>query len=168
MAHIHGRIGSSPVLATQVSVMDTKEIGDISELTAMLYFKRRGIPVLIPYGDNEKYDFVIDINGIFYRVQVKTATRPNDSIIVLRGRRSTYKKKEGRGRLSANYIGKADLFAACYKEDVWLIPVNEVGTSGSMHLRLVPPKDKINRKNIKWAEDYTFDKQFNKLIAKGS
>ena len=53
--------------------MNTKRIGNITEMEVMLAFVKQGYNVLIPYGDCERYDFVADVNGKFLRVQVKTA-----------------------------------------------------------------------------------------------
>lgn len=47
-------------------------IGDIGESKAIFEFTRYGIPVLVPMSDNLPYDLVIDCNGKFLRVQVKT------------------------------------------------------------------------------------------------
>lgn len=44
----------------------------------MLEFMKLGYPVLTPYGDCQRYDFVVEINGKFYRIQSKTA---NDAYI---------------------------------------------------------------------------------------
>lgn len=144
--------------------MNTKDKGDISELTAILQFKKYGIACLIPYGDNEQYDFVVEINNKFYRVQVKTGIYRN-GVIQLKGYRSTYKKSIGRGRETSNYMGKADIFAVCYENNVWIVPVLAVGKSGTLFLRIDPPKHGgNNQKNIKWAKDYTFEIQIQKLI----
>ena len=53
--------------------MNTKQIGNITELECMLAFVKAGYNVLIPYGDCERYDFVVDINGRFYKMQSKTS-----------------------------------------------------------------------------------------------
>lgn len=51
----------------------TKEKGDISEARALFEFQRLGIPVSIPWGDNLRYDMVIEVNNRLYKVQTKTA-----------------------------------------------------------------------------------------------
>ena len=53
--------------------MDSKQIGNITEMEAMLAFLKLGYNVLTPYGDCERYDFVADINGKFYKIQCKTS-----------------------------------------------------------------------------------------------
>jgi hypothetical protein len=39
----------------------------------MLEFLKLGYNILTPYGDCERYDFVVDVNGKFYKIQAKTA-----------------------------------------------------------------------------------------------
>ena len=49
-----------------------KQIGIIGEQILIAEFIKHGINVLLPVGDNSPYDIVIELNGIFYKVQVKT------------------------------------------------------------------------------------------------
>ena len=43
--------------------MNSKKKGNITELETMLAFMKLGYNVLTPYGDCERYDFVVDVNG---------------------------------------------------------------------------------------------------------
>ena len=54
-------------------MLNSKQKGNITELECMLAFVKLGYNVLIPYGDCERYDFVVDIKGNFYKIQVKTS-----------------------------------------------------------------------------------------------
>jgi len=47
--------------------------GDATEAIVRMAFVVRGVTVLEPVGDNEPYDIVVDRNGEFSRIQVKTA-----------------------------------------------------------------------------------------------
>ena len=58
--------------------MTSKDVGNITEVSCMLEFMKLGYPVLTPYGDCQRFDFVVEINGKFYRIQSKTA---NDTYI---------------------------------------------------------------------------------------
>ena len=51
--------------------MNSKQKGNITELESILAFFRLGYNVLTPYGDSERYDFVVDVNGKFIRIQAK-------------------------------------------------------------------------------------------------
>ena len=51
--------------------MKSKEKGDIAEIKVILYLKEKGYSVLIPFGDNNRYDLVFEKDCEFKRVQVK-------------------------------------------------------------------------------------------------
>lgn len=53
--------------------MDTKLKGDIAEQAAILQALKRGWAVLKPVGDRLPYDLVFDVEGVFVKVQVKSA-----------------------------------------------------------------------------------------------
>ena len=55
-------------------IVNSKQKGNITELETMLAFIKLGYNVLTPYGDCERYDFVVDVNGKFIRVQAKTSS----------------------------------------------------------------------------------------------
>lgn len=46
-------------------------IGQITELKSQLFLIEQGFNVLIPMGNHQKYDLVIEKNGQFTRIQVK-------------------------------------------------------------------------------------------------
>lgn len=60
--------------------MDPEAIGERSESQVVAAFLRRGRVVLRPFGDNERYDLVLDDDGVFTRVQCKTG-RLKDGVI---------------------------------------------------------------------------------------
>ena len=51
--------------------MNSKDKGNIGEAIMLAEFIKRGIQVSIPFGDNARYDLIIDLNGKLYKVQVK-------------------------------------------------------------------------------------------------
>jgi hypothetical protein len=55
--------------------MNTREQGDIGELSAMYWLASIGASVCIPVGHSPDYDLVAEIDGRLLRVQVKTCTR---------------------------------------------------------------------------------------------
>lgn len=129
--------------------MNTKRIGNISEAKALSAFVSKGWVVLLPFGDTEPYDLVIDKGLGFEKVQVKTARKTKNGCIVFNaysipGRSTDYTQ--------TLYHGKADLFAV-YSPDydkVYLIPVDQVGTQPS--LRIEPESKK--HPGIRYAKDF--------------
>ena len=53
--------------------MNTKYLGNLTELQCITRFYELGLPVSIPYGDSEKYDMILDVYGNLYRLQCKHA-----------------------------------------------------------------------------------------------
>ena len=43
-------------------MIDTKIKGNITEMESMLAFMKLGYNVSIPFGEDSRYDFVVDIN----------------------------------------------------------------------------------------------------------
>ena len=60
---------------TLFDMVNTKAIGEVSEAAILAEFLKAGFPVLLPFGDNQRYDMVIEVSGRFLRVQCKTAFR---------------------------------------------------------------------------------------------
>ena len=50
--------------------LTSKQKGNLTELQCLTAFMAQGCGVNIPYGDNSKYDFIADINGNLYKIQV--------------------------------------------------------------------------------------------------
>ena len=51
---------------------NTKDVGERSEAQVLAALLKLGKVVLMPYGDNQRYDFVVEDGGEFIRVQCKT------------------------------------------------------------------------------------------------
>lgn len=135
---------------------NTKDIGEISEGIVIAEFLRAGLTVLTPFGDNKRYDLVVEEGGRFYRIQTKTARFKDEGQLVF----DTCSSYSHRGKGKRSYRGDIDLFAA-YSPDldqVFLVPVNSVGTSLGV-LRTQAPKNG-QKKNIRWACDYEFTGSF--------
>ncbi|WP_416840109.1 group I intron-associated PD-(D/E)XK endonuclease [Haloferax sp. DFSO52] len=127
-----------------------KQRGQCSEAAILFEFVRNGVTVLEPFGDNERYDFVVELGSEFYRAQVKTG-RLTDGRVQFETRSSgtlTRKiKKEG-------YDGQIDVFAV-YAPDLeqsYIVPIDEAPRT-SMGLRVEQARKKSP--NINWADDFS-------------
>ena len=136
---------------------NNKTIGERSEAIIMAKLLEVGYGVLTPFGDNRRYDLVIeDADGNFYRIQCKTGwVENNGAYIQFKTASSYYHTKAGRtshGR--KDYRGQVDYFAVYCPEirKVYFVPVDHVGTA-SASLRLLPTANK-QEKNVRWAKDY--------------
>jgi len=127
-----------------------KEIGEISVAQILAHLVSAGKTVLTPFGDNKRYDLVVEEDGKFYRIQCKTARFKGDHIIF---RTKSNNWNSGKNK---NYLGQIDLFAVYFREQnqVYLLDVNDCPTSVCL-LRLVAPFGKCNNPS-KMAEGYKF------------
>lgn len=136
--------GSNPSLPAS-----TKTIGELSEAMVFAALLRKGKVVLHPFGDNQRYDLVIDEAGVFKRIQVKTGQRIQGAIIF-----STCSSYAHRKRPSKSYRGQIELFAVYVREmdKIYLVPVEKVGIRRGV-LRLEKPKNGQIKK-VRWAKNY--------------
>ena len=140
--------------------MTSKDIGNITEVSCMLEFMKMGYPVLTPYGDCQRYDFVVEINGKFYRIQSKTANINyiNDGYISFRcDNTTTQNGKVIHHRYDDNEI---DFFSTFYNGKCYLVPVEEC--SREKRLRFTTPKNG-QTKGITFASEYELEKVVESL-----
>lgn len=140
--------------------MNSKQIGNITEIQVMLGFLQLGYNVLTPYGDCERYDFVVYVNGKFVRIQVKTSKLSEDGTKFSFNTASTHYVN---GKCVHDTYTKDDIdyFATVYDGQVYLIPVEE-GSNRSKSLRLEPTKNGQTQR-ITWAKDYKLEEVVKKL-----
>jgi hypothetical protein len=69
-----------PSFAGVSFLRDTKSVRDLSEMAVAFALVHAGYVVAKPYGENCRYDFVIDKDGVLSRVQVKTGPLRNGVI----------------------------------------------------------------------------------------
>jgi Holliday junction resolvase-like predicted endonuclease len=60
----------------------TKQKGDIAEAYITFLLKKHGFNVLLPWGEDTRYDMVTEKNGVFKRIQVKYVSSRNGSLEV--------------------------------------------------------------------------------------
>lgn len=124
--------------------------GDATEAAIIAELKRRGMVVLTPFGDNQRYDLVIDEGGEFRRVQIKTAREVEDGKVVFdtAGNHSNTK-----GTTIKPYDeSMIDEFMAYNpkRETIYRVPIQKA-PNFTMTIR---HKAKQNQPKINWAEKY--------------
>lgn len=127
--------------------MQTKRVGNISEAALLKALTSKGRAVLVPWGDNERYDLVVEeTDGRFSRVQCKTGRLVN-GVIKVDATSSSTKGRRGYGG-QVEYIG-----VYCPQIDkTYLVPMDQIGDWG-FYLRLEPTKNH-QAKAILWAKDF--------------
>jgi hypothetical protein len=130
----------------------------------MAEFLKAGFPVLIPLGENTRYDLVVDAGGRFLRVQCKTASSGGDGAICFNARSIRLGGPRSAVIVAQSYRGQADLFgvyAPCTGK-VYVLAVDDVPET-RVWLRLTPARN--NQKlRIRLAEDHTLDAWAARLL----
>jgi hypothetical protein len=107
---------------------NTKRIGELAESAFLHAAQLRQIRVAKPWGDSERYDFIVDAGSRFWRVQIKaTATQTVGGYEV----QATYCVGKRKGHLTPDDI---DLFATYILPlDVWyFVPADALPPSASL------------------------------------
>jgi hypothetical protein len=122
--------------------------GNAGEAMVLAALVQQGFQVLLPFGEGQPYDLVVDLDGVsFLRVQCKTSRLQMGCLVF-----NPHTTDHGRGRKS--YVGRADIFGVYFppKESVYLVPIDAV-TNFSGRLRLEPPRNN-QRRRIRFATDF--------------
>ncbi|AZH24332.1 group I intron-associated PD-(D/E)XK endonuclease [Haloplanus aerogenes] len=129
-----------------------KTRGQQSEAAVLHAFVRHEIPVLQPFGDNERYDIVVEISDTFYKIQVKTGRLENGRIQFETRSTGTLTRQIEK----ESYEGQIDAFAVYSPDsgDTYVVPISDA-PSTSMSLRITDPEKASP--NINWADDFGID-----------
>ena len=138
--------------------MNNKMKGQISEARTLYEFQKYGIPVCVPWGDNERYDLVAEFDGKFNRVQVKTCNEEENGAIICYTRSST---NHTTNRNLSTYENEVDYFVFVNQTRDWLaiVPIEEIGKNKAIRLRIIPPANG-QTKGIRYFSDFSFEKKF--------
>lgn len=129
-----------------------KERGDATEAAVMNYLITNGYSVSIPFGDNDKYDLILDDGDDLSRIQCKTAWKNKENTIRFNTHSQTTRSGEYH---ESTYHGEVDVLIARYpeRETMYWIPIEDA-TEQKMELRF---DGKINHPSINWASDYRIE-----------
>jgi PD-(D/E)XK endonuclease len=130
-----------------------KAVGDKSQLAVMYALGASGYELLLPFGENTRYDLVIHDGASFGRVQCKTGRLRQGAVVFHTA--SSYGHHPNPKIVKRDYIGEVEFFGVLCLETggVYLVPIADVPTSGTASLRVDPPKNGQVRR-IRYARDY--------------
>ncbi len=125
-------------------------VGQRSEAIVIAELVRRGYRVLLPFGVNQRYDLVLDLDGRFMRVQCKTG-RLRQGAVTFRALSTRSNTKQ---TVRRSYTGEVELFVVYCpdNEQIYAVPVDEA-TISQGSLRVSPTANGQSR-GIRWAKDY--------------
>jgi len=133
---------------------NTKFVGDVSEAKVIAAFVEAGYSVSIPFGENHRYDLVVELGNVLSRVQVKTGRVRKGAIIFNCSSSHTHRN----GPHSRTYQGEVEFFAVYCPDtaNVYLIPSPEISDAFRWSLRIAHAKNG-QRKRIREASLYALD-----------
>ena len=137
--------------------MNTKQIGNVGEAKTLSKFVELGIPVFIPFGDNEKCDLIADFGGKLQRIQVKTSIKSTNGKIIFSLVSSTVHRKNGVRHVYSSK--EVDYFALYNIESdiLLLVPISDINGNKTISFR-IDGKNIHNQFNQKMIFDYSFEK----------
>lgn len=131
--------------------MDTKEIGNIGEAYSLAKLVELGIPVYQQFGDNEPADYIILVNNIALKVQVKSSNRYDGEKTMFDLVSSTVHRKNG---IKHKYTkDEVDLFLCYDVQTKELFVIENTGNLSSVTIRYARPKNG-QTKGVKFHTDY--------------
>ena len=131
---------------------NSKDTGDETEARIIAELLANGYSVSIPFGDNDKYDLVLDDGTRLLRIQCKTAWSNKSDTIRFNTHTQTTKAGEYH---EDTYLEEVDAFLVRYPEtgQLYWIDVDDA-TEQKMELRF---EASLDHPSINWADDYAFD-----------
>lgn len=137
-----------------------KRVGDQTTAKVLAALLEMYEIVLLPFGENQRYDLLVDTGADFLRVQCKTGRLRNGAVKFPSCSVSYHHPNQDRVvHTQRNYRGEADFFGVYCPETarVYLVPVDIVGTRSGC-LRVDETKNG-QAKKIRWASDYEISAQ---------
>lgn len=152
-SEVAGSIPAAGLIHQPMPPRTPKEQGERSERRVIAALLDHGYDVLIaPYGENRRYDLVLDLGDRFVRVQTKTARLTSDGGALVAATSSF--AGLGAARRRVQYSGQIELFAifSPHTGQVYLVPVGACPGS-EVRLRLSPAKNGQTL-GVRYATDY--------------
>lgn len=136
-----------------------KRIGNIGEAKAIAWLVEHGIPVSIPFGDNERYDLVVEHSGRLEKVQVKTSGySPNSGCVSFSLCSST---RHTHNKHNDGYDNDVDAFIL-YNQingNLYYIPIYLISERRTINIRFAKSQNN-QKKNCVLEENVLIDNYF--------
>jgi hypothetical protein len=146
---------AQPMLQAGCEAVDhPKDKGDRTTLAVMLALRMAGLRVLLPFGENTRYDLVVEREGRFSRVQCKTGRFRGGAVVFKT--MSSYAHHKSAQVKRRGYQGEIDYFGVHCPETggVYLVPIHDVpGSDGRLR---VDPALNGQHEGVHPAEQYEF------------
>ena len=150
---------NNPSLLKKKMILSTQLKGKIVEYQVVTKFLELGYIVSQPLVDC-RYDFLVDIGDVIYKVQVKKSSKAETSGAFTFRTSNTHVNTKG--TIHRDYKDDVDFFATIWEDKCYLVPISICGVKNKT-LRLDKPKNNIQR-NITWAKDYELQEVVSRLV----
>jgi hypothetical protein len=132
--------------------MNTKHVGEVSEAVIIAECLKLGYSISKPFGDNQRYDLILDVGGTLKKVQCKTG-RIKDGAVHF----PICSTKNYNGNSRTSYVGEVDfIFVYCPDNDaVYWLDLNTNKSKTSVSYRVKTPE--YPQEKIRYAEDFVLD-----------
>lgn len=104
-----------------MNTLNPSQVGDITELKCQAYLIEQGWNVLVPIGNHQKYDLVIEKNGQFYKIQVKHAKAIEETGFIVRTKYEV--RDNGKIKKMTYSAGDIDYFMTEFNNKFYMFPV---------------------------------------------
>ena len=138
----------------------SKQKGNIGEAKCLAKMVELRVPVSLPFGDNERYDMIIEHNNKLEKIQVKySSEKTENNSIVFHTSSST---NHTTNKHYSNYVNDIDDFLMYngLNEDIYYFPIEVIGNKKTITTRMGPPKNN-QTKGCLFSQDYLVEKFFN-------
>lgn len=144
-------------------MLSSKAKGAQTELNCLAYLHGLGYDVSVPWGDNARYDLVLDVNHKLYKLQCKTSSLVDESQegVYKFSCQSVYMNTQGTRTVSYNEQD-VDFFCTFIEGKCYLVPLAETSKREKV-MRFVPPRNG-QKVGITFAQEYLAEKQIEKLL----
>lgn len=121
--------------------MNSKAVGERTEGIILGYLIKKGYTVLVPFGDNQRYDLVVDAgNGKFIRGQCKTGRYRNGCVEFSTSSHNPFTNEK------TSYHGQIEVFwVYCEELETFYEVQVEETSKNSKKLRVEHPKNNATK-----------------------
>lgn len=125
--------------------MNSKAQGNVGVAMAVAYYTSQGLEVALPFGDNCRYDLLVERDRKFVRVQCKTSTCLRDGKFQVNMKTHSSRKADGTTKIS--YLSKDEIdevFIWCADGSLYILPPEKFHGHGNFTTGPRNSKYKVN------------------------
>jgi hypothetical protein len=137
---------------------NTKTKGELTELRVLCKLQEMGFSTSLPWGDNQRYDCIVDVNNILLRIQIKSSRFRNGAVVFQTS--SSYRHTKSNVSIKGYDFNEIDAFIT-FSEEQNEFYACHVFDSPKVSIRLrVKSAKNNNSKNVRMAKNYILSKDF--------